>query len=493
MQTVVSERKMAMVEVAAESYRMQFRRYALALLLADALALALAFWLAYTVRFNWQLKIFQLDVPGRSSFYLPLSAGLIVAWLLLFGAYRLYDEQVLLGGVREYVQLFNACISGAILIAIAQFFVLELSVARGWVGLAWAFSFLVVGLERFLMRRVGYALRRGGHLTRSALILGASAEGVLLGEQFLAWPTSGLRVVGYVDERLPLQSAICPGLPVLGRFADLDELMKRYAVTELVLTTSALTREQILELFKRFGTASDVRLRMSSGLFDLLTTGLEVKEMGYVPLISVNRVRLQPAEAAFKRFCDIVLALLALTLGSPIFLAIALVVRFTSPGPVLYRRRVMGLNGTQFDAFKFRTMYVNGDEMLRNNPAAMEELATTHKIKNDPRITRVGCWLRKFSLDELPQFINILIGQMSLVGPRMISPPELEKYGQWGMNLLTVRPGLTGLWQVSGRSDVSYEERVRLDMLYIRNYNIWLDVQIVLRTIPVLLFGRGAY
>lgn len=138
-------------------------------------------------------------------------------------------------------------------------------------------------------------------------------------------------------------------------------------------------------------------------------------------------------------------------------------------------------------------MYVNGDEMLRNNPAAMEELATTHKIKNDPRITRVGYWLRKFSLDELPQFINILIGQMSLVGPRMISPPELEKYGQWGMNLLTVRPGLTGLWQVSGRSDVSYEERVRLDMLYIRNYNIWLDVQIVLRTIPVLLFGRGAY
>jgi lipopolysaccharide/colanic/teichoic acid biosynthesis glycosyltransferase len=150
-------------------------------------------------------------------------------------------------------------------------------------------------------------------------------------------------------------------------------------------------------------------------------------------------------------------------------------------------------NGRRFDALKFRTMHVDGDAILAANPALLDELATTHKIKGDPRITRVGWLLRKYSLDELPQLINVLKGDMSLVGPRMISPPELQAYGPWAMNLLTVRPGLTGLWQVSGRSEVSYDERIRLDMFYIRNYSIWLDLQLIFRTIPVVLSGEGAY
>jgi lipopolysaccharide/colanic/teichoic acid biosynthesis glycosyltransferase len=153
----------------------------------------------------------------------------------------------------------------------------------------------------------------------------------------------------------------------------------------------------------------------------------------------------------------------------------------------------MGLNRTQFDALKFRTMRIDGAAILAANPELMDELATTHKIRGDPRITRVGWVLRKYSLDELPQLFNVLKGEMSLVGPRMISPPELSAYGQWAVNLLTVRPGLTGLWQVSGRSDVPYEERVRLDMFYIRNYSIWLDLQLIFRTLPVVLSGKGAY
>jgi lipopolysaccharide/colanic/teichoic acid biosynthesis glycosyltransferase len=153
----------------------------------------------------------------------------------------------------------------------------------------------------------------------------------------------------------------------------------------------------------------------------------------------------------------------------------------------------MGVNGRQFDAFKFRTMRINGDEILAARPELKAELARTHKLRDDPRITRVGRLLRKFSLDELPQLLNVLKREMSLVGPRMISPAEMEKYNHWGINLLTVKPGITGLWQVSGRSDVSYEERVRLDMHYIRNWTIWLDLQILLQTIPVVVNGRGAY
>jgi lipopolysaccharide/colanic/teichoic acid biosynthesis glycosyltransferase len=153
----------------------------------------------------------------------------------------------------------------------------------------------------------------------------------------------------------------------------------------------------------------------------------------------------------------------------------------------------MGINGQQFDAFKFRTMHVHGEQILAAFPDLHKELAQNHKLKKDPRITRLGIYLRKTSLDELPQVINVLQGKMSLVGPRIITPEEVGKYSKWDINLLTIRPGITGLWQVSGRSDVSYEERVRLDMHYIRNWSIWLDLKILFQTIPAVIHMRGAY
>jgi lipopolysaccharide/colanic/teichoic acid biosynthesis glycosyltransferase len=153
----------------------------------------------------------------------------------------------------------------------------------------------------------------------------------------------------------------------------------------------------------------------------------------------------------------------------------------------------MGLNGKTFQALKFRTMVTNGDEILEKHPELRNELAKIHKLKNDPRITKIGAFLRKYSLDELPQLFNVLKREMSLVGPRMISPEEVSMYKQFDMNLLTVLPGITGLWQVSGRSDISYNERVRLDMYYIRNWSMWLDLQLLYQTIPAVLKSRGAY
>jgi lipopolysaccharide/colanic/teichoic acid biosynthesis glycosyltransferase len=173
---------------------------------------------------------------------------------------------------------------------------------------------------------------------------------------------------------------------------------------------------------------------------------------------------------------------------------IGVLIKIDSQGPVFHRRRVLGLGGKEFDAFKFRTMRIDGDEILRQHPELITQLEKEGKLKNDPRVTRTGLMLRRFSLDELPQLFNVLLGQMSLVGPRMIAPEEGEKFGRLKWNLLTVKPGITGLWQVSGRSDLSYEERVRLDMHYIRNYSIWMDLQIlVIQTPAAVLKSRGAY
>ncbi|MBP7693754.1 MAG: exopolysaccharide biosynthesis polyprenyl glycosylphosphotransferase, partial [Anaerolineales bacterium] len=234
-------------------------------------------------------------------------------------------------------------------------------------------------------------------------------------------------------------------------------------------------------------------LRLSSGLYEIITTGLQVQELGYVPLVNVNKVRLTGLDSIAKLTLDYCLTIPGIIAIAPLLGLIALAIALDSPGPVIYRRRVMGLNGKQFDAYKFRTMHVNGDRILDQHPDLKAELARNHKLKNDPRVTRAGRFLRKLSLDELPQLFNVLLGEMSLVGPRMIAPQEMAQYNQWGLNLLTVRPGLTGLWQVSGRSDVSYEDRVRLDMYYVRNWTIWLDLQILFQTLPAVLRSRGAY
>jgi lipopolysaccharide/colanic/teichoic acid biosynthesis glycosyltransferase len=194
-----------------------------------------------------------------------------------------------------------------------------------------------------------------------------------------------------------------------------------------------------------------------------------------------------------KRILDLLLAGAAILVLSPMLLLLALIVRMDSRGPVLHRRRVMGRDGAQFDAFKLRTMHVDGDTILARHPELRDALARDHKLSNDPRITRCGVWMRKFSFDELPQLFNVCRGEMSLVGPRMISPPELQRYGDNAAELLSVRPGITGLWQVSGRSSLAPEDRVRLDLSYVRTQSIGMDIALLFKTIPAVLRGRGAY
>jgi lipopolysaccharide/colanic/teichoic acid biosynthesis glycosyltransferase len=207
------------------------------------------------------------------------------------------------------------------------------------------------------------------------------------------------------------------------------------------------------------------------------------------PVHSVRYAR----DETLKAIMDFSLTVIGLVLISPLLLILAVIVKLDSPGPALYRRRVMGQGGTQFDAFKFRTMLVNGDEVLAAHPELRAEWEREQKLKDDPRITRSGRWLRKLSLDELPQLFNVLRGQMSLVGPRMIAPVEQARYGDDATELLTVKPGITGLWQVSGRSDLGYADRARLDMEYVRTRSFWLDLKLLLLTLPTVLLKKGAY
>ncbi len=280
--------------------------------------------------------------------------------------------------------------------------------------------------------------------------------------------------------------------PWLGLSENVREIVETNQVDEVIIGSTAISPQELFEVTRAL-TTSQAQIRLSPSLYQILTTGLEVQEINGVPLVTISKVRITGLNAFLKRFMDVVTSLVVLAVFSPLLVALAWRLKRDSAGPVFHRRQVVGQGGKIFNAFKLRTMYINGDEILAARPDLQQELARTGKLKDDPRITGPGHFLRKTSLDELPQLINVLLGQMSLVGPRMITYQEMNKFGRWQSNLMTVKPGLTGLWQISGRSDLSYDDRVRLDMHYIRNYSLWSDLRILFQTIPVVMRGTGAY
>jgi exopolysaccharide biosynthesis polyprenyl glycosylphosphotransferase len=344
------------------------------------------------------------------------------------------------------------------------------------------------------MRRLAYRSRANGHFVMPTLIVGTNAEATALAEQLRDRMSSGLEIVGLVETRPEQEARAVQGFPVLGSLSSVADIVKQASVREVIVVPSALSGEQLITVSQWLTSLPNVDMRLSSGLYEVFTTGMRVTTRNSVPLMALNRLRLSPLETTLKSMLDYTLILLATPLLLPLFAILYTLVKLDSPGPVFYRRRVMGVGGQEFDAFKFRTMYVNGDEILAQHPELLAQLKREHKLKDDPRVTRMGKFLRRTSLDELAQLVNVVLGQMSLVGPRMISPAEGEMYGRMKNNLLTVKPGLTGLWQVSGRSNLSYDDRVRLDMFYVRNYSIWLDIQILFfQTLPAVLKGRGAF
>ncbi|HJS19479.1 MAG TPA: sugar transferase [Anaerolineales bacterium] len=473
---------------------MQWRVYRLALVVSDVIMIGLAFRMAYFFRFERPFAFFEQNSFIATEHYRTLVFLSSFLWILIYLINGLYNKQNLLGGTSEYEKLFRSSTIGFLLIVIAGFLEPDLIIARGWLLMAWGFSFIFAFSGRFILRRLVYFSRRHGFFLTPAVIVGANQEGRWLAEQLLSWQTSGLHLVGFVDKKEPAATPLFHDLVCLGSVDELGEIITRYHIGEVILASSAIsTRDYLLDIFKRYGVSETVNVRMSSGLYEVITTGLTVNEFAYVPLVYVNKVRLTGSDIFVKLVLDYLITFTLLLLISPLLLGIALLIRLSSPGPILHKRQVMGINGKQFEALKFRSMVVNGDEVIARHPELKEELARNHKLKDDPRVTKVGAFLRKYSLDELPQLFNVLKREMSLVGPRMISPEEMAMYKQFDMNLLTVHPGITGLWQVSGRSDISYNERVRLDMYYIRNWSIWLDLQLLFQTLPAVLKGRGAY
>ena len=470
------------------------RLFLFALIALDLLMITLGFWIAYVLRFELDISWFYQHDVSLLLIYRRLVFLFAPILVAVFWVFSLYDFKNLFRGMNEYMQIFNAGTLGIMLLIISTFFFdPDFAIARAWVIMSWLLVISFVAMGRFVFRRVVQWMRINGRLLTRVLIIGANNEAVAVAKQLNANPRTGISIVGFVADDKELGSELLPGIPLVGSFSSVSALVKKYDIQEVIVSATALPRERLLSLFQTFGVSDGITIRLSSGLYEILTTGVEVQEIGNVPLLSINRVRLTGGDVVLKRALDIAVSFVALLLLLPVMAVIAIAVWLDSRGPIIHKRRVVGVGGKTFDAYKFRTMYVNGDEILARNPELKRELEENQKLKNDPRVTRLGRKLRPTSLDELPQLFNVLRGQMSLVGPRMITEQERRLYGKWRTNLLTVKPGITGLWQVSGRSNLNYSERVALDMHYIRNHSIWFDLYLLWLTIPAVFKKRGAY
>ena len=304
--------------------QMQWKLYIASLVVLDILMLGLAFRLAYYLRFELNFRLFFQNLEPELAFYQNVATFLIPGLLVIFLLLGLYDREKLLGGTKEYSMAFNGLTYGMMLIIAIGFLDPEFILARAWLLLAWIFSFLFTAGGRFWMRRVIYALRRRGYYLSSAVIIGANNEGLSLAEQLNGTRVSGFHIMGFIDKKLPVGTQLLEDQYVLGNVDNLEDLIMRYDIEELILASSAISsRDRMLDIFQKYGISSNVNVRMSSGLYEIITTGLTVKEFAYVPLVGVNKVRLTGVDEFLKYSLDILLTIPALLLLGPLMLFIA--------------------------------------------------------------------------------------------------------------------------------------------------------------------------
>ncbi|OBI05585.1 UDP-phosphate galactose phosphotransferase [Mycobacterium scrofulaceum] len=429
--------------------------------------------------------------------YSSVSILIIVAWALVLAIYHTRAQRVIGAGPEEFRRVWTATLGlfGVVAVVSTLF---KLDIARGYLAIAFPLGLLALSVNRHVARRYVARQRRRGRFMTAVLAVGEPISVTVLAQSLTQKPSDGYTVVGVCTPGADqYENIVVPGLgpvPVFPYDGDI-----RYAIAASHADTVALTSaaelgpEGIRDLSWQLEKLG-VELVVSPGMVDVAGPRLTVRPVADLPLIHVDKPQYMGAKRFQKRAFDICFALMALLVASPIMIAAAVAVKVTSRGPIFYRAERIGLDGVPFRMIKFRSMVVDADRRLAE-VAQLNESAggVLFKIRKDPRITSVGRILRRYSIDELPQFINVVRGEMSVVGPRPPLRSEVETYDHRVRRRLLVRPGITGLWQVSGRSDLCWEDSVRLDLSYVENWSMLSDLAIAVRTVGAICGGSGAY
>jgi exopolysaccharide biosynthesis polyprenyl glycosylphosphotransferase len=451
--------------------------------------------------------------PGFEPYGALLPLVLLIR-LLTLSYYDLYRLRGEFSYADELLRVFKATTVGSLLIVAAAFLYRggfefrQFSYARLVFVLDFLLALAAFTALRLAIRGAQTFARRGGINLIPTLVMGRGPEAALCIREMQERPEIGYRVIGVVDSAPGNQEAApesFEGVPVICGSPDLTEAILETRAHEVIITDPNVPSDMLFEVMMRIGRNRRVEFRIAPSLFNYLPRKTEIDQIGALPMIRLFREPLSSSARVVKRSFDIFLAGLALVLLAPLWALIAVLIRLGSRGPALYRQERVGMDGRIFLCHKFRTMFSGADdsihrELYRKNVAGVAEANVGDqgrpvygKLPDDPRLTKIGHFLRRTSLDELPQLWDVLRGDMSIVGPRPPIPYEVEHYQLWHRKRLGMKPGMTGLWQVSGRNRLTFEEMVRLDLYYIENWSLLFDLKIILRTLPVMLRASDAY
>ena len=482
-----------------------------AIFLFDAVLAVLCFTSAFVWRegkaifspnsWNWSEDF--APYAGVLLFVIPIRLAMLVSQ-------RVYRLQGAFSYIAEFIKIFKAVALGSLLIIAFTFLFRggfafrEFSYSRGVFALDFALTLSAFIIFHLGLRYLQTLIRKRDINLIPTLIVGTNTEAEQTIRELKERSDLGYRVVGIVGENSKFNTQDLSEVPIVGNLDDLPEIIRELEIQEVIITDNQIPSEKLFEAMMQIGRKQKVEFRLAPSLFNFLPQKTSVEQIGVLPMVRLFREPLSDAERFVKRISDILISGVTLVLLAPVWFLIALFIKFDSHGAVLFKQERVGMDGRKFLCYKFRTMKADADESihrqmylkniegLREANAGNDENPVFGKVKNDARVTKAGKFLRRTSLDELPQFLNVLRGEMSVVGARPPIPYEVEEYDIWHRKRLDMKPGITGLWQVSGRNRLTFDEMVKIDLYYIENWSLWLDLKIILLTLPAILRGDGA-
>ncbi|MGC5257535.1 sugar transferase [Gordonia sp. DT218] len=425
-----------------------------------------------------------------------VTAVLVVSWIGALRATHTLDRRIIGSGSQEYSRVVTACLSVFGVLAMVDL-LFKLNIARGFLAIALPIGTVGLLVSRWLWRR--RLIRQRTHLRNleQVLVVGGIGSAVPLIKRLLSAPALGYKVVGIcVPERTASRADVDvdgQGVPMLGSFDDVCAAVDRCGATTVAVTSAEALGHEAMQDLSWDLEGRDVDMLVAPGVTDIAGPRMMLRPVAGLPLLHIDKPRYEGANRFRKAIVDRAGTVLILLVIAPVLAAVAITIKLDSRGPVFYRATRVGINNTPFRMWKFRSMVQDADVLKENLRSLNEGSGVLFKMRDDPRITRVGAFIRRYSLDELPQLFNVLGGTMSLVGPRPPLPDEVERYDGRVARRMLVKPGMTGLWQVSGRSDLSWEESVRLDLSYVENWSIMQDALILWKTAKAVIGSDGAY
>ncbi len=459
----------------------------------DVAALFSALFLAYLTR---RYILFYLHPAFRMPTF-PLSDYLVDylyftgLWVVALAYERLYTKRFVFG--EEVKRLWKAASISFLVIVVLTFAAhLSMDVSRTVMILSWALSLFFLPFLRILAKKI---LSGVGVWQRNILVVGAGRTGEMVLEKIKKNKNMGYKVVGFLDDDKAKLGTTRGGVKVLGKLSEIKKWTRERKVRDVMIAMPGASRQKLLEVMSLCEGVVD-EIRVIPDMFGLATAGVKAEDLDGILLFDMEWSLAKPHNVFIKRVVDVILSSLVIAISSPLMLFICIKIKRDSEGPIIFRQKRLWKEETTFGFLKFRSMYADGDKklrkLLRENGEAREEWEKYAKIRSgDPRVTELGRWLRKYCLDELPQLASVLRGKMSLVGPRPYLPREFEKMGGYRKTILKALPGMAGLWQVSGKNELAFEDRLKLDEYYVRNWSLWMDFIVLLKTFKVVWRGRG--